>query len=59
MDVNRAKQILNSPSEIEVKYNGHSIWIEQLNESEATARVHNRENPNNEMTVQVEDLMEQ
>lgn len=59
MDVNRAKQILNSPSEIEVMYNGSSIWIDEVNESEASARVHNRENPNNEMTVQVEDLIEQ
>lgn len=59
MDVNRAQQIVNSPNEIEVMYNGNSIWIEHVNENESTARVHKRENPDTEMTVQVQDLVEQ
>ena len=32
MDVMRVKQILSSSAEIEVKYHGASVWIDQLNE---------------------------
>ena len=32
MNSNRVKQILSSSADIEVKYNGSSVWIDQLNE---------------------------
>lgn len=32
MDINRAKQILSSSAEIEVKYNGASVWLEDIKE---------------------------
>ncbi|MGP7815572.1 H-type small acid-soluble spore protein [Niallia sp. 01092] len=40
MDINRAKQILSSPAEIEVQYNGVSIWIDEIKEANETAIVH-------------------
>ncbi|MBD8006462.1 small, acid-soluble spore protein, H family [Bacillus norwichensis] len=42
MELNRAKQILSSSADIEVKYNGVSVWIDQLNEDGKTATVHLR-----------------
>ena len=42
MNVNRVKQILSSSADIEVKYNGASVWIDQLNEDGRTATVHLR-----------------
>lgn len=40
MDINRVKQILSSPAEIEVQYNGVSVWIDDLKEDDVTAIVH-------------------
>jgi len=40
MDMNRAKQILSSPANIEVEYNGESIWIDDIKEADKTAIVH-------------------
>lgn len=42
MDVKRVKQILSSSAEIDVKYNGVSVWIDGLNEDGRTATVHLR-----------------
>ena len=39
MDINRAKQILSSSAEIEVKYNGASVWLEDIKEKDATAKM--------------------
>lgn len=50
MDVKRVKQILSSPAEIEVTYNGASVWIDKLNEDGRTATVHLR-GPLEERTV--------
>jgi small acid-soluble spore protein H (minor) len=47
---NRVKQILSSSTDIEVKYNGASIWIDQLNEDGKTATVHLR-GPLEERTI--------
>lgn len=58
MNVNRAKQILESSQDIEVQHNGMSIWIQNVNPEEGTARVYNRQNPENEMTVNVQELQE-
>ncbi|MCT8138764.1 H-type small acid-soluble spore protein [Anaerobacillus sp. CMMVII] len=58
MNVNRAKQILDSAKEIEVQYNGTSIWIQNVNNEDGTARVYPRKNPENEMTVSVQELQE-
>ncbi|QOY36000.1 H-type small acid-soluble spore protein [Anaerobacillus isosaccharinicus] len=58
MNVNRAKQILDSAKEIEVQHNGTSIWIQNVNNEDGTARVYPKENPENEMTVNVQELEE-
>ncbi|SFA88068.1 MULTISPECIES: H-type small acid-soluble spore protein [unclassified Bacillus (in: firmicutes)] len=58
MNSNRLKQILSSPAEIDVKYNGASVWIDQLNEDGQTATVHLRGSHENKTTVAVSDLEE-
>lgn len=42
MNLNRVKQILSSSADIEVKYNGVSVWIDKINEDGETAIVHLR-----------------
>jgi small acid-soluble spore protein H (minor) len=60
MNVNRVKQILSSSADIEVKYNGTSIWIDQLNEDGRTARVHLRSGNLGESTiVEINQLVEE
>ncbi|WP_257351240.1 H-type small acid-soluble spore protein [Pseudalkalibacillus decolorationis] len=58
MDTGRAKQILESPREIGVQYNGSPIWIQQVDETANTARVYLKNDPDNEMTVNVTQLDE-
>ncbi|WP_026692958.1 H-type small acid-soluble spore protein [Peribacillus kribbensis] len=43
MNANRVKQILSSSAEIDVQYNGVSVWIDSLNEDGRTATVHARD----------------
>jgi small acid-soluble spore protein H (minor) len=59
MDVNRAKQIINSTKEISVHYNNTPVWIQNIDEHAGTARVYTRANPDGEMTVNVQQLHEQ
>ncbi|RFU65925.1 H-type small acid-soluble spore protein [Peribacillus glennii] len=42
MDARRVKQILSSSADIDVNYNGVSVWIDTLNEDGRTATVHLR-----------------
>lgn len=59
MNANRVRQILSSSADIEVKYNGTSIWIDQLNEDGHTATVHLR-GPLEERTfVDIKELVEE
>jgi small acid-soluble spore protein H (minor) len=58
MNIGRAKQIVESPDEIEVHHQGTPVWIQNLNEAEATARVYTREQPDNEKVVSVGELEE-
>jgi small acid-soluble spore protein H (minor) len=58
MNVNRIKQILSSSAEIEVKYNGASVWIDQLNEDGRTATVHLRGPLEERSIVEVHELVE-
>jgi small acid-soluble spore protein H (minor) len=60
MNVNRVKQILSSSAVIEVKYNGTSIWIDQLNEDGRTATVHLKSGNLGESTVvEINQLVEE
>lgn len=60
MDVKRVKQILSSSAEIDVKYNGVSVWIDGLNEDGRTATVHLRGPQLEERTiVEIHELREE
>ncbi|ADU95384.1 H-type small acid-soluble spore protein [Geobacillus sp. Y412MC52] len=43
MDMNRVKQIVSSPADIPVYYNGVSVWIDGYDEEKQTATVHWRD----------------
>jgi small acid-soluble spore protein H (minor) len=58
MDIRRAKQIISSSADIEVKYNGTSVWIDQLNEDGRTATVHLRGPLEERTIVEVAELVE-
>lgn len=58
MDINRAKQIFSSSSDIDVKYNGDSVWIEKINEDNGTANVHLRGSEQDKVEVEISELRE-
>lgn len=58
MNANRVKQILSSSADIEVKYNGASVWIDQLNEDGKTATVHLRGPLEERSNVEIGELVE-
>lgn len=58
MDAKRVKQILSSSAEIDVVYNGTSVWIDQLNEDGRTATVHLRGPLEERSTVDISELQE-
>ncbi|BCB05536.1 H-type small acid-soluble spore protein [Bacillus sp. KH172YL63] len=58
MDYNRAKQILSSSAEVEVKYRDASVWIDSVNEDGRTAVVHLRGPLEERSEVSIEDLEE-
>jgi small acid-soluble spore protein H (minor) len=58
VDTNRIKQILSSSADIDVRYNGTSIWIDQLNENGLTATVHLRGPLEERTIVEISELEE-
>lgn len=58
MDLQRAKEIINSPDNIQVLYQDKSIWIESLNEEEQTAMVTTDAQFKEKMTVPIGQLEE-
>ncbi|MCF8564104.1 H-type small acid-soluble spore protein [Alicyclobacillus tolerans] len=58
MNVERAKQILQSEQKINVRYDGEPVWIETVDESTQQARVHFEQNPNQRMSVSIQALDE-
>ena len=58
MDTKRVKQILSSSTEIEVTYNGASVWTDQLNEDGKTATVHLRGPLEERSEVDITELQE-
>ena len=58
MDVKRVKQIISSSADIEVKYNGVSVWIDELHEDGRTATVHLRGPLEERSTVEIHELIE-
>jgi small acid-soluble spore protein H (minor) len=59
MDVNRAKQIIESPEMISVEMNGKRVWIDSVDATTQMATVHEEGNePRSSMTVRVQELTE-
>lgn len=58
MDINRVKQILSSPADIKVMYNGTSIWIDELHEDEEMVTCHLRGPLEERTQVSVAELKE-
>ncbi|MGG1660960.1 H-type small acid-soluble spore protein [Brevibacillus sp. NRS-1366] len=58
MDVTRVQEIIRSEEKIQVRYQGESVWIDDVDEGTATARVHTERNPAQSVTVDVNQLVE-
>ncbi|BDH63726.1 hypothetical protein MTP04_38560 [Lysinibacillus sp. PLM2] len=59
MDYQRAQQIVTSPKEYEVSYNGVSVWIDKLHEDGKTATVHLRRSLEERSEVAIDELKEE
>ncbi|MGE6487541.1 H-type small acid-soluble spore protein [Paenisporosarcina sp. NPDC076898] len=59
MELNRIKQIVNSPNEIDVTYNGVSVWIDQVHEDGKLATVHLRRSLEERSHVEIAELKEE
>ncbi|MEN0648587.1 H-type small acid-soluble spore protein [Caldifermentibacillus hisashii] len=59
MDQARIKQILSSPNDVEVPYNGVSVWVDELNEDGRTATVHLRGPLEERTVVEIHELREE
>ncbi len=59
MDFQRAKEIVSSPAEYEVSYNGVSIWIDKLHDDHKTATVHLRRSLEERSEVDIAELKEE
>lgn len=58
MDAKRVKQILSSSADIDVEYNGTSVWIDALHEDEQRATVHLRGPLEQRSEVNISELVE-
>ncbi|HEY9576334.1 MAG TPA: H-type small acid-soluble spore protein [Pseudobacillus sp.] len=59
MDIQRAKQIFSSPADIDVTFEGVSVWIDELHEDEKMATVHLRGPLEERTQVAIKDLEEE
>ncbi|MFJ6208111.1 small, acid-soluble spore protein, H family [Lysinibacillus sp. NPDC092081] len=59
MDYTRAQEIVASPKEYEVSYNGVSIWIDTLHDDGKTATVHLRRSLEERSEVDIGELKEE
>lgn len=58
MDVQRAQEIANSPTMINVTFNGSPVYIEHVDRNKQIATIHQLNNPNSKQSVPVKNLME-
>ena len=58
MDIRRARQIISSPNDVTVLYNGVSVWIDSCDETGNTCKVHLRNGKQEENVVPVSELEE-
>jgi small acid-soluble spore protein H (minor) len=59
LDIQRAKQIVSSPSDIDVSYNGVSVWIDRIHENEKLATVHLRHSLEERSEVDISELKDE
>lgn len=59
MDYQRAQEIVASPKEFEVSYNGVSVWIDQVHDDKKTATVHLRRSLEERSEVDISELKEE
>lgn len=59
METIRAREIVSSPNEIEVSYNGVSVWIDKIHDDDRTATVHLRQAMEERSEVAISELKEQ
>ena len=59
MEYLRAQEIVASPKEYEVSYNGVSIWIDKLHDDGQTATVHLRRSLEERSEVAISELKEE
>lgn len=59
MQVERAKEIVASPEEYEVSYNGVSVWIDKIHDDGKTATVHLRKSLEERSEVAINELKEE
>ncbi|MBZ4654607.1 MAG: Small acid-soluble spore protein family [Peptococcaceae bacterium] len=58
MDYERAKEIMESPHNIRVLYQGKPVWLESLNANDESVRISSVTLTDGEKTVSVHDLVE-
>lgn len=58
MNSNRAKEIAASPTMANVTFNNISVYIQNVDENNETARIYPLEEPNNEQVVSLSLLTE-
>jgi len=58
MNVHRALEILQADQKIDVELNGVAVWIDSVDETQATAKIHDEERPAAARVVSVEQLQE-
>ncbi|WP_209123236.1 H-type small acid-soluble spore protein [Alkalihalobacillus sp. BA299] len=59
MNAQRAQEIVESMKDVQVLFNGTPVMIQHVDHDNETARVYDKSQPENEMTVPVQQLMEQ
>ncbi|MFC5541613.1 MAG: small acid-soluble spore protein H [Bacilli bacterium] len=58
MNIQRAKEIVESGAIANVLFNGQRIYIQNVDEQKGTARIYPLDDPENEKEVPVEQLLE-
>ncbi|MFJ7737954.1 H-type small acid-soluble spore protein [Lysinibacillus sp. NPDC097287] len=59
MEYQRAQEIVASPAEYEVSYNGVSVWIDKVHDDKKTATVHLRRSLEERSEVDISELKEE
>lgn len=59
MEYQRAQEIVASPKEFEVSYNGVSVWIDKVHDDQKTATVHLRRSLEERSEVDISELKEE